>query len=69
MIARGQTDTNKCQMMFVERQGADAVLRKLDVDDFGTVKNWPTNFFGDSVGEAREQARARADRMRKAVHV
>jgi predicted ATPase len=69
LIARGQTDTNKCQMMFVERQGADAVLRKLDVDDFGTVKNWPTNFFGDSVGEAREQARARADRMRKAVHV
>lgn len=68
LIAKKHTNTNKCQMMFVERQGADAVLRKLDVDDFGTVKNWPTNFFGDSVGEAREQAKARADRMRKAAH-
>lgn len=68
LIAQRKTSTTKCQMMFVGRQGADAVLRQLDVDEFGTVKNWPTNFFGDSVGEAREQAKARAQRMREVAH-
>lgn len=68
LIAQRKTNTQKCRMLFVERQGADAVLRQLDVDEFGTVKNWPTNFFGDSVGEAREQAKARAQRMREVTH-
>lgn len=68
LIAQGRTNTKKCQMLFVERQGADAVLVSLDVDDFGAVRNWPPHFFGDSVGEAREQAKARAQRMREAVH-
>lgn len=63
LIARGQTDVDRCQMLFVERDGANAVLRKLNVDEFGTVLNWPDKFFGDSAGEAREQARARAQRM------
>lgn len=67
LIAQRKTDTERCRMLFVERQGADAVLRQLDVDDFGTVKNWPTHFFGDSVGEAREQAKARAQRMREVI--
>jgi hypothetical protein len=67
LIARRQTNAQRCQMLFVERLGADAVLRTLDVDEFGVVKNWPEHFFGDSVGEARAQAQARADRMRESV--
>jgi len=66
LIARRQTDTAQCQMLFVERQGADAVLVPLDVDEYGAVRNWPQRFFGDAMGEAREQARARAQRMREA---
>jgi len=57
LIAREDTDTKTCQMLFVERKGADAVLRKLDIDDYGRVKNWPDGFFGDALGETREQAR------------
>jgi hypothetical protein len=68
LIAQRKTDTQKCQMLFVERSGAEAKLRKLDVDDFGTVRNWPTNFFGDTVGEARAQAQARAVRMRSPIN-
>ena len=52
-------------MLFVERRGADAVLVPLEVDAFGTVRNWPPRFFGDAMGEAREQARARAQRLRE----
>jgi predicted ATPase len=65
LIARRQASTAQCRMLFVERQGADAVLVPLDVDEFGAVRNWPPRFFGDAMGEAREQARARAQRLRE----
>ena len=66
LIAREDTDTNTCQMLFVERNGADAVLRKLDIDNYGRVKNWPEGFFGDALGETREQARLMFERQKKA---
>ena len=71
LVAQGVTDARHCQMHFVERDvhhRADAVLRPLDMDEFGAVRNWPANFFGDAVGEARAQALARAQRMRGAAH-
>lgn len=68
LIAQKKTNTDKCRMLFVERHAADAVLRQLHVDEFGMVSNWPVNFFGDAVGEAREQAKARAQRMQGVIH-
>ena len=65
LSARRQGSTAQCRMLFVERRGADAVLVPLDVDEFGAVRNWPQHFFGDAMGEAREQARARAQRLRE----
>lgn len=64
LIAKQQIATNDAAMYFVERKGKSASMRALDLDDFGTVKNWPPSFFGDSVGEARDQAMARALRQR-----
>jgi len=49
----------------VKRAKADARLISLELDDCGSVKNWPDKFFGDSLGEAREQALARLARMKK----
>nr|MBP6120631.1 DUF3696 domain-containing protein [Giesbergeria sp.] len=65
LMAQRKTSPEQCQMLFVERRGADAVLVPLEVDAFGTVRNWPPRFFGDAMGEAREQARARAQRLRE----
>jgi hypothetical protein len=65
LIAQKKTSADGCVMFFVERIRTNTVLRKLDVDKFGTVKNWPENFFGDSVGEARAQALARAKQQRE----
>ena len=41
----------------VERDGKAARMRPLELDDFGRVKNWPEDFFGNALGETREQAR------------
>lgn len=64
LIAQQKVSTSECAMYFVERDQAQARLRALQVDEFGAVANWPEHFFGDSVGEARVQAQARAQRMR-----
>lgn len=65
LIAQRKTKLQHFAMYFVERLHNSAVLRTLSVDGFGTVGNWPEHFFGDAVGEAREQAKARAERMRE----
>ncbi len=65
LIATGRAKVADCQMYFVKRAKADARLTTLELDEFGSVKNWPDKFFGDSLGEAREQALARLARMRK----
>jgi len=49
----------------VEREGKTAQLRALKVDDFGRVQNWPEGFFGDALGETREQARLMFERMQE----
>jgi len=65
LIAKQKTSPAQCAMYFVEGDRRGAHLQQLEVDEFGTVRNWPKNFFGDSAGEAREQALARAHRMRE----
>ena len=55
LIARQQIAANDAAMYFVEREGKVAHMRPLELDDFGRVKNWPEGFFGDALGETREQ--------------
>lgn len=67
LVARETVKTDALRMYFVERVGKAAKLQTLEVDPFGTIKPWPEHFFGNSAGEAREQAKARAERMRRAA--
>ncbi|MCY1465645.1 hypothetical protein D9M71_838220 [compost metagenome] len=55
LIAKQQITPNDAAMYFVEREGKAARMRPLELDDFGRVKNWPEGFFGDALGETREQ--------------
>lgn len=56
LIARKYVSPNLTAMYFVEREGKAASLRLLEVDQVGRIKNWPQNFFGDSLGETRAQS-------------
>ncbi len=62
LLAKGKVTPKNCAMYFVERDGADAKLRTLIANEYGAINNWPEKFFGDAMGEAREQAIARAGR-------
>ncbi|PIQ50807.1 MAG: hypothetical protein COW02_18110 [Comamonadaceae bacterium CG12_big_fil_rev_8_21_14_0_65_59_15] len=59
LIAKQQIRPNDAAMYFVERERMQAKLRELIPNKFGALINWPDKFFGDAIGEAREQAKAR----------
>ena len=64
-LIAGQTITpDHSAMYFVEREHKAARLRTLEIDEFGRVRNWPEGFFGDALGETREQARLLFERQK-----
>jgi predicted ATPase len=65
LVAKQTLSTDDCRLYFVERQGADAVLKNLELDEYGRVKDWPQHFFGDALGETREQARLMFERQQQ----
>lgn len=44
---------------------AGSRITELDVDIFGNIRNWPDNFFGDSMGEAVAMSNAQMERMQQ----
>lgn len=55
LMARGDIKQADASMYFVERQQRHAELKVLEADDMGRIKYWPEKFFGDAMGETREQ--------------
>ncbi len=56
LMARGELSVDDCANYFVERDGKQAKLVPLEIDEMGRISNWPPQFFGDALGETREQA-------------
>jgi predicted ATPase len=57
LVAREELSTEDCELYFVEKEHGQAQLRRLELDPYGRVTNWPDRFFGDALGETEEQAR------------
>lgn len=66
LMAKQKVNPDGVGMYFVERSRQAAKLRTLELDEFGRVKNWPPEFFGDALGETREQARLMFERQQAA---
>jgi hypothetical protein len=43
---------------FANVSSPPAKLEPLQIDMFGNIQNWPTNFFGDEMGDITGQAEA-----------
>lgn len=65
LVARQKAHTDDIAMYFVEKGRHGAQLRNLPIDTYGRVSNWPPQFFGDALGETREQARLMFERQSK----
>ena len=66
LMARQEVTSDQAAMYFVERDDKAAKLLPLELDDYGRLKNWPQGFFGDALGETREQARLMFQRQQAA---
>jgi energy-coupling factor transporter ATP-binding protein EcfA2 len=64
LIAKNPRNLEDVSMYFIEREDGKAKLRTLEVDEVGRLLNWPDGFFGDAIGETREQARIAIERMK-----
>ena len=66
-IAEDVVPQEKVSAYFANIAKTPATLEPLQIDIFGTIKNWPENFFGDEMGDITEQAKAAMKkRMNKA---
>jgi len=64
LVAKEKTKVDDCAMYFVEKGKKGAQLRLLNLDEYGRLTNWPDHFFGDAMGETREQARLMFERKK-----
>ncbi|HEL9845259.1 TPA: DUF3696 domain-containing protein, partial [Klebsiella pneumoniae] len=66
LISRETINPEEVGMYFVER-GEEATLRRLEIDEFGRLHNWPQDFFGDALGETKEQAKLFFERKKASI--
>ena len=57
-IAEERVTTDDVGLYFCDLGDRRSELRKLDLDDFGNITNWPPDFFGDEFGEIAAMTRA-----------
>lgn len=65
-IAEEELSPDDVGLYFCDLGQGGSALRKLDMDMFGNISNWPNNFFGDEFGEIAATTRA-AQRRRRAA--
>jgi predicted ATPase len=66
LIAREELRIHECELCFVEKIEGHSRFRRLELDSYGRVTNWPERFFGDALGETEEQARLMFQRRMEA---
>lgn len=66
LVAKQKVSPDSVAMYFVERKRKSASLRELALDDYGRVREWPDDFFGNALGETREQAKLMFERQKAA---
>lgn len=57
-IAEDVVPEKRVSAYFANIDRSPAILDPLQIDVFGSILNWPENFFGDEMGDITEQAKA-----------
>ncbi len=63
-VAEEKIDESDIQLYFCEMTNGKSEIRSLELDEFGTIKNWPTDFFGDEFGEIAAINLAKLNRLK-----
>ena len=64
-IAEGEITPDDVAIYFCKPAGKATELEPLEVNMFGDIENWPTNFFGDEMADLTARTIAAMDRQRQ----
>ena len=64
-IAEEEMPADDVALYFVEKPRKVSRLRELDVDEYGNIRDWPENFFGDEMGDLAAMTKAAIRRKRE----
>jgi predicted ATPase len=57
-IAEEEFSNKNTSLYFCETKGGESTLKKLDINLFGQISNWPEGFFGDEMSELAAMSQA-----------
>ena len=64
-VAEEQISNEDTAFYFCEMKEGTSQIERLDMDDYGNIKNWPENFFGDVTGDLIEKTKAEMKRKKE----
>ena len=64
-VAEEQLSADETALYFAATKDGESLLTTLELDLFGTIKNWPEGFFGDELGEIAATSKAALRRRSK----
>lgn len=63
-IAEEQISVDDTALYFCQINDGTSEIERLDVDEYGNIRNWPQNFFGDEMGDLVEKTKAEMQRRK-----
>ena len=63
-IAEERFSQSEVSLLFCSPENGHSVMTTLQVDPYGSIKNWPEHFFGDQFGEIAATSKAMIARVR-----
>jgi predicted ATPase len=57
-IAEGRIENDRVAIYFCDHIGKNSSIKPIEVDEYGNIKNWPENFFGDQMTDIAEMQKA-----------
>ena len=63
-IAEEQISADDTALYFCQINDGTSEIEQLDVDEYGNIRNWPQNFFGDDMGDLVEKTKAEMNRRK-----
>jgi len=64
-IAEEKIGPEQVAMYFCSTEKQKAVLKELELDEYGNISNWPENFFGDEMGDLVAMTEAAMQRQQQ----
>lgn len=63
-IAEEQISAEDAAFYFCQINDGTSEIERLKVDEYGNIRNWPQNFFGDDMGDLVEKTKAEMNRRK-----